>query len=386
MKPKILLVSGVSSIEGGSNAALLENILILREQYDFLVIIPEIGSFSYQLDKYAIPYRIIQSLLWIHRPNKKNGIKHSIKKILINLFAEYKLFKIILNNQVKLIHINTSATGLGWLCSKILKKPLVWHLREASSIGNNFEFDFPKISYFMFRRSVLVPISDFVYNHYRGIFGAKSSFYLINDGINVDGLSNITNLSPSIQKKITIGFLGGYQEHKGLNIVLKSISILVKYFGLKNIELQVFGSQYEERQKYYQNMAKSFGISDFVFLNEFADDLNQVFSNSDIFISAGIEAFGRVTAETIVSGRVAIGIDKGATPEIINNGINGYTFTFQDAADLANKVIRVVENWSPLINHINRNRVQNIEKFSSKNTARRIGMLYQDLISGLKNE
>ncbi len=55
--------------------------------------------------------------------------------------------------------------------------------------------------------------------------------------------------------------------------------------------------------------------------------MTEYYQKADIFIMASkSEAWGRVTAEAMLGGCLAVGADTGATPELIIDGNTGYLF------------------------------------------------------------
>ncbi|MCT8388490.1 glycosyltransferase [Leuconostoc holzapfelii] len=382
MKNRILVISGVPYKDGGSNAALLENILFLRDEYEFLVIVPVEESFTKQLEQHKIKFKTVNSVFWRHSSYKKETKKRLLKKIILNFIADIKIYQIIKKNKIDLVHINVSAVGIGWLASKIAKRKTIWHLRELNDIDQDSPLDFPKISAAMFRRSTLVPISKFVYDYYKHYLGSNTSFNIISDGINTKPLVGIGFLPVEKKDVLNIGFLGGYQQHKGLGTVLESLAVLKEKHGELKFHLNVYGTQFEESSHLYKRQAELIGVSKHVTFHRFADNLVDVYSSSDIVISAGLEAFGRVVAETIVSGRIAIGVNQGATPELIQDGLNGYIFEQGNPMSLAEKLTLVADNWNQLVENIKNSRLQSQKKLSSDRTAENIGILYKNLING----
>lgn len=384
-KRKIMIISGVSSIDGGSNAALVENVLNLKNQFEFLIIIPNKGTLSERLEQKGINYEIVKGVLWRHSVFERESFKRKAKKVFINLVADWRLFKIIKKEKIDLVHINVSAIGIGWLAAKLSKKPIMWHLRELNDIDQNYPLDYPKVAAFMFNRSTLIPISTFVFNYYKHFLNNSRQLYLIKDGIRVDELSKIANLAKGNKDLFTIGFLGGYQPHKGLRTILESVSILKSKYPTLNVRLEVYGSQYQQNIHIYQALANQFGIENVVHFHGFSSNLVETLSSLDVVISGGLEAFGRVVAETIVSGRICLGSDEGATPELIDNGKNGFIFKHQNAEDLSEKIVKIIENWSDLTDFIEKNRDNAIKRFSSEETANEIAVLYEKLIRSSKD-
>jgi len=57
-----------------------------------------------------------------------------------------------------------------------------------------------------------------------------------------------------------------------------------------------------------------------------------------------MEAFGRVTAEAMLAGRVVIGTNTGGTPELVRDGVTGLLYTPQDIPALVSCIRRLMND------------------------------------------
>lgn len=379
-KHAVMVISGVSEKDGGSNAALIENVQQLKDKYNFIVIVPSEGSFSRQLHDLNIKYQVIRSTQW--RGKKKNPLNiraflQRYKRLFINLKADVVLAQMIKNLDINLVHINISSTNVGFFAAFIMRRPLLWHLRELNDIDQGLPLSFPRFSRFLFRRAHLVAVSVFVKNYYQKFLKYKN-IYLLRDGIETGSLLKIPNLPKVRPGTVKILFLGGYQYHKGLDIVLEAMEKLQEES--VNVVLTVYGSQYSENMHKYAEYVIKNGLQDRVFFHGFTDDTIKAISRSDIVISASLEAFGRVATQAIVAGRIAIGSDAGATSEIIKDGYNGYLFRHNSSISLANKIKMVFDDWTILIQNIQLSRDRAEYQLSSVRTANDLDKLYKKLI------
>ncbi|MDG4982423.1 glycosyltransferase family 4 protein [Lactococcus lactis] len=374
-KAKILIISGIPPKGGGSNLALIENILRLREKFDFLVVAPRAGDFTEKLQQLGIHFVIIKSRTWTHRRDRTGKLRvfNRLIKMIYNLRADFNIIKLHRKEKFSLIYINISATNVGAIAANYLKLPLLWHLREYSSEDQNVSFDFPNFVAHSMRKATLIPISESVKDYYSNFIGNAAKFHKINDGIESENYEEIAPLEQTIPETLRLTFLGGYEESKRLLDVLEAIKILKEKH--KKLYLNVFGSGYQENIKFYSELAERLGISDIITFHSFAENLEEIYQNSHVVISARTEAFGRVVAEGLCSGRIVIGTNTGASPELIENEKNGYLFELKNPQDLAKVLEKVSQNWTSLVAYTNQSRKSYISRFSSRITAENLEKL-----------
>ncbi|HVQ01454.1 MAG TPA: glycosyltransferase [Candidatus Thermoplasmatota archaeon] len=93
-------------------------------------------------------------------------------------------------------------------------------------------------------------------------------------------------------------------------------------------------------------LAETLGVSDHTTFIEFLDwaDYPNVYALADLFVMPGeSELQSIVTLEAIASGVPAIVVNKGAVPELVNNG-NGLVFEPKDSGQLAANIISVLSD------------------------------------------
>lgn len=98
-----------------------------------------------------------------------------------------------------------------------------------------------------------------------------------------------------------------------------------------------------------QSLARASGVSGHVHFLPFIahDALPCAYDHCDVFAmpSRG-EGFGLVFIEAMARGKPVIGGAHGGTPEIIEDGINGYLVRYGDVEQLADRLQRLISNDS----------------------------------------
>ncbi|WP_130450455.1 glycosyltransferase [Zhihengliuella halotolerans] len=129
--------------------------------------------------------------------------------------------------------------------------------------------------------------------------------------------------------------------------VEKNIDILIDALALTNTtpepHLEVIGGG-EQRQPLEERAAAA-GVGDRVHFRGHVDDaqLRSAYLAADVFCQPGTaELQSLVTLEALSASRPVVLADAMALPHLVDDGVNGYLFTPGDAADLAEKLDRIL--------------------------------------------
>ncbi len=95
-----------------------------------------------------------------------------------------------------------------------------------------------------------------------------------------------------------------------------------------NLELCVIGKSAEvDGDNSLLDTIKKYDIEDKVHLLGQQSNPLSILKHADVGVMASQqEAFGRVTFEYMFSGKAVVGANSGATPEMIEEGVNGYLY------------------------------------------------------------
>lgn len=152
------------------------------------------------------------------------------------------------------------------------------------------------------------------------------------------------------RNKDIIGFCGRIVEEKGLDVLLRAYNIIKKSY--PNVKLQIAGdylnvaggSVYENLQE----IIKKEKIKDVKFLGKIPDEsLADFYSKIGIFVLPSInslEALGLVQFEAMQCGTPVVASDIPGVREIIKKTKMGELAKPQNEADLANKIMKVLNN------------------------------------------
>lgn len=163
----------------------------------------------------------------------------------------------------------------------------------------------------------------------------------------VGSLSEWIDVDPEVTQ---IGLIATYARWKGHDVFLKALSIVSS----QNVRFQAYivggpiydtqGSQWSVDE--LNQIAKSYELGKKVEFIPFQPDSAEVMRSLDIVVHASTnpEPFGRVIAEAQACGRSVVAVNSGGSAEAFEDGVTGLGVQRDDAEDLADKLILLIQN------------------------------------------
>ncbi len=110
------------------------------------------------------------------------------------------------------------------------------------------------------------------------------------------------------------------------------------------------------------------------------DELSSIYANHDLFLTASpMETQGVVLLESMSCGVPVIGIDRGAIPDLVRDGYNGYVATKPHAVRMAKRAIEVLDS-RPHLERLRRGARASVAEHDAGSTTARLTDLYRRLI------
>lgn len=151
----------------------------------------------------------------------------------------------------------------------------------------------------------------------------------------------ISELSPSIENGNYILFLGTPWHVKGLDLLIKAFnSICSSYDGY----LKIVGHLSKDDLKFIE---KLIGENKKVIIQKpvFYEEAQQIIHNCDFLVlPSRTEAMGRVLLEAMAHKKALVGSSADGIPTYLIDNEYGLIFKSGDSVDLANKILRLIEN------------------------------------------
>ena len=339
-KPKIFVFAHESEMNGASHS-LLTILTGLKDQYEFLVIVPAEGLMANALRKNNINYKLLN----LPRCGYFNYIsfiyhlKITTKYYKNKRYFNKKLISVVNEFQPDIIYTNTSVLSWGFDIAKKIKKPHVWHIRE-------YGYKDFKIVYIPFRANIILKmkqsaVSIFTTNllkkHWVGI-NQKNAEVVFN-GVFEEINPGKNKFIFADKDEVVLGIVGIVIETKGYQEAIEILKTLLE--SKSKVKLFIFGSTNNVQFKLQlEKKIEEFGLIDkVIFKGYVSDDL--IYNSIDILLScAKDEAFGRTIIEAMSHGVPVVVKNSGGPTEIIQDGHDGFLYdTILDASEKLNILI-----------------------------------------------
>jgi len=344
---KVLFVSNVDNLYGASRSLLslldgLKSIGVLT-----IVIIPNIGPLSIELEGKGIEYHIYPLKGWA---SKKKRFHRRFSRGIFNFFLSIHIAIKAKNWDIDIIHSNNSVSPIGAFIAFLLQIPHIWHVREFGREDFGLKYDLgANISYKIMAilSHQIIAISEAVNQKLiQQINPIKViTIYDAVECLKVPDNKNILEEDASSGKQL-VGIFGTIQPGKGQIDAVNAIKELVKK-GVK-VHLAIVGEPDPDHSEYFALLKKEISdhkLDQHVSFIGFLVNPYSLMEASEIILSCSrSEAFGRVPVEGMHLNKPIIGTRSGATSELIKNGFNGLLYKPGDYHDLAEQIQYLLEN------------------------------------------
>lgn len=350
---RILAITQSKDIIGGANRSFLDVLDALRNLYhhDVIVLSPGEGDFTDELQRMGVEYICAdyRQVSFVRMGDLKDPVRYLIAALndIYNLKNACALSKQLNNKGIDIIYINDTTNTIGYYLSKKLRTPYVWHFRGYHSSIRKYmlcERKFRKSN-----RGIVIAISNAMKDYmvkYRRIL--LQNIKVIYNGVVNAGVEIRQPWEKSIVDGLHCVHCGHLSEAKGQLESIRAIAIL-RERGYKNIYLHLAGSPLISHGKSYKDVLENevfkYSLQDQVIFEGEVKNMGMLREKMQIELMCSVaEPFGRVTVEGMQAGLVVIGCDTGATPEIIQDKINGLIYHRGNVVELADRIEQVYNN------------------------------------------
>jgi len=138
-----------------------------------------------------------------------------------------------------------------------------------------------------------------------------------------------------------VGCIGSYEERKAQSLLLKAAKKLVETGRLPNIHC-LFVGEGPDRDM-LDALIDELGLREHVTLAEFTKEPFYVFERCDVIAlpSTGKEGLPNVLLEALAMEKPCIATAKYGMPEVVVDGVTGYTFPSGDVDALADAIVKI---------------------------------------------
>ena len=321
----------------------------------------------------------------------RNTVKHLAKKALVtakNTRAVSKIEKLVDLNMIDVIHTNIDRDIIGCTLAKKHAIPHVMHLREFATGHYNVE-PLYEGQYDEYNKLVdrYIAISKAVGQNWQEIGLDAEKIKVVYDGIDVERVqqrkgSAVETAAAPQPRKLRLVMCGDVSSLKGQDQAIRALALIKDANVRKNITLDVFGEVHSEKAYMgdMQRIIEGAGLMGNVVFRGYSSQLAALLKEYDCgIICTRREGFGLATAEFMAAGLAVIASDTGANSELIEDGVCGLIYHYQDVADLSAKIETLYKDPGKLDSYGRGARRTVEEKFTIEANCRGILDVYREV-------
>lgn len=339
--PNILVLAHEPYLNGASHS-LLTLLNGLKNEMQFLVIVPAQGDMLNALQETGIQSRVLKLPRCAVKASGWFNLMKNRFLFLKNKRNHLQRLKEVLGDfKPDLIYTNTSVQDLGFDLSLILNKPHVWHIREYGDKDFGYQYLPSKQSVRkkMNDSNAVIFTTQDLLRHWN--LSSKKQEVIYNGIVS----HHIPFRNPaSMPNPVRVSIVGLIMPTKGqLDALMILRQLLDKQF---NVHLQIFG---KINDKGYEQTLKNF-VSEHQLQNHVAwkgyVEQDELYAQTDILLSCALsEGFGRTLVEAMGRGIPVVARRQGGPAEIIQDMQTGYLY--DDIPEATEKIqMCIVEDHS----------------------------------------
>ncbi|MBU4349110.1 glycosyltransferase family 4 protein [bacterium] len=343
------------------------------------------------------------------RENILNNVKEKDFKIIqvrglkgpLNFFYDpiilFKLIILIKKGHYDIVHTHTTKTGiLGRIAAYITGVPII----ISGLHGSAYEaFDSKLLNWALifFEKTTgkftdaYISVSELLSEKYKeeGI-GVQSKYFTVHSGMELDKFFNVRekvdpkrklaelgiNLEPEY---FVIGNVGRLEKVKGHKFLIDAFEKVQEKRKDRLFKLIIIGEG-EEKENLIKYV-KKLELEDKVIFAGYRKDIEELMAIMDIFALTSLrEGLPRVLVQAAAVGVPSVAFNVDGVPEIVKDGYNGFLVKPKDVEDLADRIIRYIDNRELISLHGQRGREFVKGKWSIEDMVNKIDEIYQKLI------
>ena len=382
-KVRVLFLTGCTGRGGAGNSLFYLLKHLDTSLFEPLVVMPNEGVLKHRLEEIRIPYRIeprLKERLAEMRFRSQTRV-FRMASVILNAFDIVRftlaLIRMVSHERFGMVYCNQMVVKLmGTVAGMVSGTPVVWHCRTL--YGNTFR------GWFFHRLARcacvtrIIAVSEACAGNFPSVKEKVRVVYNGADLVSFDPASvrgcvrRMYRIEPD---EVVLGFIGRIVAWKGIDTLLAAMEqVLVRR---EDVVLVVVGGSPRRSMNlldhYRRNVANGRN-SGRVHFTGFQTDVRPFLKDMDVTLvpSAAPDPCPRSVIESLALGTPVIGSATGGVPELIRHGYNGFLVKPNDAAGLADTILRVVENRKLRQRMGSAARVSAVQRHDAVEVARRV--------------
>lgn len=343
MKKKVLIWETLDFLGGGQKLA-VEIAEGLRTTYDVCFLLPGDGKLSKLLAEKGFSY------FYFFQKNLARGEKSFFDILRFLVFSPAVFLSsiyAIIRIKPDLIYSNGAPTFIfSAIVGIVLNRPVIWHAHHYFQDRKTIFL----LNIFGRLNSVkkIICESKALEEQYPSVMNKVTS---ICPGIDLTEYKRFTK-NPNVRKELSIFpdtniilQIGWVIRLKGQHILIETAKYVYKK--RKDFVLLLIGKNLAGEEDYLKELTQKieeYKLKDVVRIIGFYDDTKSLMDEAFVNVISSFEGFSLVMLEAAAFNLPTIGPDVGGPSVIIENGLSGLIYKFQDPADLAEKILYLLEH------------------------------------------
>ncbi len=382
----ILYLSYSGSIEGGAENCLYHLVTrIDRKKYNPIVVCRSEGSMVDKLRATQIPTYVIPLPPW--RRLKSVPFRRKAVKRLITLARQH---------QIKLVHANNLwINHYAWKLKQRMGLPVVCHLRDIIRTEQVHK-------YVLDCADIIIAISDFAAIPLKEAGISYSKICKMYNSVDISKFSCNASKENVLKRDFSlngllVGIVGRLEPGKRQEYFIRAAAKVIQHRQERNtdsdesesvnVNFLIIGDEPPPDQKrknsgfYVRELKKliaELDIADYVVFTGFRTDIPDVMASLDVLVSA---SGGTVMVEAMAAGKPVVGAKVADPPEVIDDGVTGFSIPARDPEAMAEAVLQLLEDEQLRLKMGEAGRERAEKYFSLTESARRTEALYEQLIN-----
>jgi glycosyltransferase involved in cell wall biosynthesis len=333
------------------------------------------------------------------KKNNFNIIQIKGLKGKLNFFCDpiilLKLIKLLTKKRYDIVHTHTTKAGiLGRIAAYISGVPIIIHGLHGSTFQ---AFNSGLLNWFLFLLERLtgrftdayISVSKVLSEKYveKGI-GKKENYYTVYSGMKLNKFCDVRERINYGEKQrelginskhFVIGNVARLETRKGHKFLLDAVKKVIIERKDCPLKLLIIGEG-EDREK-LENYTRELNLEEKVIFAGYREDVEELMALMDIFVLTSLrEGLPRVLVQAVAVGIPLVAFNVDGVSEIVKDNHNGFLIRPRDVEQLANRIVRYIDNKELVLLHGQKGREFIKGKWSIEDMVDKIDKIYQDLI------
>jgi len=324
---KILYVNSSARLYG-ADQSLLELVTILdKRHFTPIVLLPESGPLCEEMSKINVE-TLVEGFVHVERRY------FSPAKLLV-FFADLihsvnKIRAIIKQQNIDIVHSNTSACIASAFAAKLTGTPHIWHIRELAIKPKIVRF-FYQLLIPLFANKAIAASQAVKVNYSTSWNRLKNKFIVLPHGIDTKRFERgkgILRLEYSIPSNVKIvGNVGMLRSQKGQHLFMSAAKLIMK--SNPDVKFFIVGDLFYEQgiiSTELERLRNDLGLNENVIFTGFRNDIEDVFASFDVFVHTSVsqESYGRTILEAMAASKPVVAFNDGGPGELVKDGHTGF--------------------------------------------------------------